>query len=189
MTRRTAPGILALALAASLSGCGLVPLDDGAEEPAPTTTSAPSSTSATPTPTPTVDEFAKERAQAMVFDEEYCEWDNGVVVTASMPKRFTPSAQADPANGVGTPMRLTVVVVNKSGEPYPVDTFSATLYSGGQEAVEILDPVNKLEGPPTGTLANGAQVKVPLGFYVADPNDILLKVAPGLDCDWAYFTG
>ena len=51
------------------------------------------------------------------------------------------------------------------------------------------DPLNRLEGAPvTATVENGAALEVPLGFYVADPEDVVLKVAPGRDCDWAYFT-
>ena len=179
MTRTFTSRIAALALVLGLAGCSLLP-GTGDDEPASTATTSAGVTAP--------DEAGKSTA-SMRFDVDYCEWDNGVVVNASTPIHFRPSPQATPVSGVGVPMEVTVTVVNHSGAPYGLKDFTATLLSGGREAAAIIDPLNRLDGAPvTATVANGAALEVPLGFYVADPEDVVLKVAPGRDCDWAYFT-
>lgn len=178
MTRTLTSRIATFALVLGLAGCSLLP-GTGDDEAASTATS--SAAAAAPA--------EGGSTASMRFDVDYCEWDNGVVVNASTPIHFRPSPQATPVSGVGVPMEVTVTVVNHSGAPYGLKDFTATLLSGGREAAAIVDPLNRLEGAPvTATVENGAALEVPLGFYVADPEDVVLKVAPGRDCDWAYFT-
>ncbi len=186
MARTVMSRIAALALVAGVAGCGVLPLTGEGRSTSPATSAAPApeapSGAASGGP-------AVQPGSAMRFDEDYCEWANGVVVNASTPIRFRPSAQAVPAAGVGTPMWVTLLVVNHSGAPYDLTAFSATLLSGGRPATQIVDPLNRLQGVPgAATVANGAELEVPLGFWVADPDDIVLEVAPGRDYDCAYFT-
>jgi hypothetical protein len=66
--------------------------------------------------------------------------------------------------------------------------FSVTASSGEEEAEEIFDTDNGLEGSPMTSVRDGKNIKFDIGFRVTDPKDVTLEVSPGFDYDSAIWS-
>lgn len=117
-------------------------------------------------------------------------YDDGMAVTVSKPKKFTPSEYAAGADGDGTPMKFTITVKNGTDKAFDPTLVYVTASSGGEESESIFDTDAKLGTSPQTSVKPGKSVKWAVGFMVADPKDITLEVALNDDFsrDSAVFT-
>ena len=181
-------GVMALAVGCSSTVSGsahpvVAPPSQGTNHASETQASAvPSDDPATyedPTPTPTGTGPAK-------FGQRYS-WEDGLVVTVSVPKRFTPSeyAAADPAPAY---VYFQVTIVNGTTSNYDPSVFSVSAQSGNTEASEVFDSENGFEGSPSTRVTPNREVTFKVGFGVQNQRDIVLDVTPGFDYDDALFS-
>jgi len=109
-------------------------------------------------------------------------YDDGLFLQVRQPARFTPTAQAEWDRQVeGVPVRIHFTVTNGTRGDFTPHTLDATVVSGGQEALPILDPGSQigLTGPST-TLRTAGVANFDLAFLVQDHRDVTLTVVPAL---------
>ena len=114
-------------------------------------------------------------------------WEDGLSVTVSKPKAFKPSDTAAGVKGKNHVV-LTVTVVNKTGKPFDPGLITMSLQSGDDEASEIYDSGNGLEGGPTTKLLDGRQAKFKTAFSVSSPDDLVLELTPDFEHESALWT-
>jgi hypothetical protein len=113
------------------------------------------------------------------FGEAYS-YDQGTVVTVGTPSPFTPSRKAL-AGGEPEFVTVELTVDNGSDAPVaPAEVF-VTVESDGQQAGEVLDPKNELNGPPKQPVKPGASRSWKVGYGVYDATDVTVQVQLGLD--------
>ncbi|GIG41367.1 hypothetical protein [Cellulomonas phragmiteti] len=105
---------------------------------------------------------------------------NGLEVAANTPQRYEPSENAT-GTDQGVPVKLLVVVTNRTDTAFRPNTLQARATSGGQEAVAVWDPDQgiALTGPDM-SIPVGATIHFHLAFAVADPADLQLEITPAL---------
>ncbi len=110
------------------------------------------------------------------------EYGDGLFLQVKDPVRFTPSDQAEGAEGVeGEAVRIRFTITNGTRGAYSPHTLSATAVSGGVEATQIIDPAVQIAATgPSFELNRAGVVNFDLAFVVADPRDITLTVVPAL---------
>jgi hypothetical protein len=120
-------------------------------------------------------------------------WDDGVALTVSAPEAYTPSAFAV-GSTLASNVVFTMTITNNSTEnlqpvPFP------TLTSGGQEASQIFDVGEDLEGngddvgiPPTAIVPPGGSVSWRVAWSVADPASLTMEASPSFAYANATFT-
>lgn len=109
-------------------------------------------------------------------------YDNGVSVTISAPVPFTPSPDAS-GQAVGyTNLQFTVTVVNGTKEALDIPGWP-TAANDDSAIVDATVGQHHAE-----SLAPGATVSWDEAFSVADPSNVTLSYAPGLDAATATFT-
>jgi hypothetical protein len=114
-------------------------------------------------------------------------WPDGLQVSVSAPTPFTPSATST-AQGAAAYLSFTVTIVNNTGATYEPALFHASVQSGDKEADQIFDAAGGFTGTPGTAILNGRQSTFTIGFGVANPDDVVMEVSPGLNYDKAYFT-
>lgn len=102
-------------------------------------------------------------------------------MTISEPKRYQPSEWAAGAEGPGTALRFTVVVVNGTEAPYDVVGDYVTLQSGNKEAEQIFDSEKNVTGPPDTKILPDREAKYDIAFQVKNPKDLVMEYQP---VDW-----
>lgn len=120
------------------------------------------------------------------FGSSY-EWSDGVSVTIGAPTAFQPSANSF-ANPAAAYIAFDVTIVNGSSENFDPSLFYVTLQSGNSEAEQIFDTEQGFAGGPMTTLLPGREAAFKIGFGVADPNDLVMELTPGIAYDAAIFT-
>lgn len=103
-------------------------------------------------------------------------WDDGITITVSKPKVFTPS-QYSKIKGAKTHVRFDVTVVNKSDNTLDLTLAYITLQSNNQEAEQVFDSAKGLKGSPSTKLLKGREAKWAVGFGVVNANDLVMDVA------------
>lgn len=106
-------------------------------------------------------------------------FDDGLALSITKPEAFKPSEYA--MTGEGKHVIMTVTLDNGTSEDYKPSLAHFTASSGGEEAEQIFDSQNKLDGGPSTTVKPGKSVKFKIGFSVADVKDITLDASPGFD--------
>ncbi|MBO3095252.1 hypothetical protein [Cellulomonas dongxiuzhuiae] len=107
---------------------------------------------------------------------------NGLVVEVKKPAAFAPSAYADGVEGSeGEPVRVRVNIINGTSGEFVPDTVGVVVVSGGEEAVQILDPGTGVDlTGPAQPLDRSGVVAFDLAFVVLDPQDVTLTLTPSL---------
>lgn len=137
-----------------------------------------------------------EQPQAPVGDLAFGDtmtWNDGVALTVSAPEPYTPSPFAVGAT-LANNVVFTMTITNDSTEdlqPVPLPTLS----SGGQDASQIFDIGEDLEGngddvgiPPTAIVPPGGSVSWRVAWSVADPASLTMQAAPSFTYADATFT-
>lgn len=128
-----------------------------------------------------------EQSSELAFGETFT-YENGLSVTVSAPEPFTPSDVSAGGENFSAHVRFNVTVVNGTDERYEPLMFSTSLQSANQEGDAVFD--NGLEGAPTTVLLPGREATFPVGYGVANPEDLVLEVSPGFEYESiVYFTG
>jgi hypothetical protein len=186
--KKLTPVIVALGVAFALAGCGGTPVASSSTAD-PAATSSPSAETADEPDVPSDEPAAEETTDAdapVSFGQTY-KWEDGLEVTVTAPKKYTPSEYAS-ADGEGTHMRFQVTIKNTGTKPYDPSLFTTTVSSGEAESSEIFDSGKGLEGSPSTKVRPGKTVKFPIGYTVLKPKDITMEVSPGFDYNEAIFT-
>lgn len=127
-----------------------------------------------------VGEVVRERPGTTVRWGDRHSYGDGLEIAVNPPQRFEPSRNATGAED-GIPVRVQVVITNRTDEAFRPNTLLASATSGGEEAVAVWDPDQAigLTGPDV-SVPVGSTVHFWLGFAPADPGDLTLEVTPSL---------
>ena len=189
--RRAAALITASALTVTaLAACGgTEPTKriDAASTPSSSTSSSSTTTEAA-SDTETTAPAASADDGTQTFGKGY-QWEDGLQVVVSRPTPFKPSASAAHAKGDTYFVMFTVTIVNGTDKPYDPTLFSTTGSSGDEEAEEVFDTDNGLNGSPDTKILKGKSKKFKIGYGAKKGADFVLEVTPGFEYDSALFTG
>jgi hypothetical protein len=169
----------------ALAGCGKTAAPTTAAPAAPAVTT----TADTPAPVYTPPDVATESPSTDAvahFGTAGYTWEDGLEVVVSAPIAFTPSSWAA-GTGKGTALKFKITLTNKTGKTFDAAMFMASAQSGTEEANEIFDGDNGLNGSPSTKLLDGRTATFYVGFTVADKSDVVLQVQPGFSYDAAMF--
>jgi hypothetical protein len=170
--------LVAAALAVALSGCGgtAVESSDTADSAA---TSEP--TAADEGADESTDEATEEAPadNGILAFGETAKFDDGLQITVTKPKKFTPSEYAAGAEGKGTAVKFQITVKNGTPEKFDPVLVYPTVQSGEAEADAIFDTEQGLEGGPSTAVLPGKTVKWTVGYKVLDTKDITMEISPG----------
>ena len=125
------------------------------------------------------EEAAVEETEAVTSDRptlgDTWTYSDGLGVTISQPKVFTPSQDSFGGENSNHHVKLQVTIQNGTGQDFDPSMVYITASSGGSEADEILDFDEGLEGAPMTTLLDGQNTTYEIGFGVNDPADITVE--------------
>jgi hypothetical protein len=175
-TTKLAVVFAATALTFSFAACGS-PSTGTTGEPAPSMSDVQASAA------PAAEEAAKPSTYKLGETAEY----EGLTIGISAPTPFTPSEYAvtgsQPSN-----VQFTVTLTNTGTEGYDPILTNISAASASQEAEQVFDSANGLNGAPQTTILPGASTSYVVGFNVADPAQIVLDVTGGFQFETATFT-
>ena len=106
---------------------------------------------------------------------------DGVKITVSAPKKFSPSEFAAGASHHNVKMTVTIFNGSKDKFDTTLTTFSAT--SGDKAGDEIFDTDHSLKGTPQAKILPGKTLTWDIGFGVHDPSDFTLDGSLGIGYD------
>lgn len=182
MTRQRRTVLSALAVALLAGACGTTGTNTNR---APTTSASTTSVPTTPSQEdawemPSVPE--QTQPEYPYLGESFA-WDNGLTVTLSKPKPYTPSQYV--LEYEDFPYKsfvvVTVTVANGSLEPYDPSQFMESVQSGDVESSELYDTDNGIGEDPQTRVLPGHKVSWKFGYNVKDPKDVTVEVTPGFD--------
>lgn len=177
-----------------LAGCSGTPATTAASAPAgtnrpaaaPTAASSVDIPSATPAPTtPTTPTPADDGTAD--FGTAYT-WADGLSITVGAPKPYKPNQYAAGVEKGKDAVVLSVTLVNNTGRPFDPAMVSVTAQSGNEEATQIFDSGNGVEGSPSTKVLNGREVAFKVAFSVADRDDVVLEVRADWEHDSVLFS-
>lgn len=111
----------------------------------------------------------------LAFGKSYT-WDDGITLTVRKPSAFKPSEYSKVKGAKGY-RKFTVTVVNKSAAPLDLNLTYITMQSNNKEAEQVFETENGLDSSPSTKLLKGRESKWDVGFGVANPKDMVIKVA------------
>jgi hypothetical protein len=159
----------------------------GSNRPAVTSSSSSSSSveSEPVEETPTDEGTTEDPAQdtELKFGEPFT-WEDGLSMTVSKPKKYNPDSDMGYDYGI----KLTVTIVNKTGKRFDPSMFTASMQKGNEEAEEIFDSANGVEGAPSTKLLNGREAKFVIAFEAKTSDDLVLEVAPSFEHESVIYT-
>lgn len=112
-------------------------------------------------------------------------WENGVTVSVSRPTAFTPSNDRRHPQG-SKAVKVTVTVTNGSKEPLTSFVFSEAS-SKNSPALSIIDTQAGLASPDI-AVEPGKKTTVDVGWWVLDPDDMVIMVRPDSPYDPGYLS-
>jgi len=107
---------------------------------------------------------------------------NGLVVEVKRPVTYTPTSQAEGLEGLdGEPVRVRINLINGTSGEFTPNTLGVTIVSGGEEAVQVLDPGARIDlTGPARPLGRSGVAAFDLAFVVQDVDDVELTIIPAL---------
>lgn len=141
----------------------------------------PSTPSASADATPLVGSTeTREQPGSIVGFGQPHTYGDGLEVAVNPAQRYEPSGNATGVDQ-GVPVKLQVVVTNRTDEPFRPNTLQIAATSAGQAAVAVWDPDQgiALTGPDM-SIPAGATISFNVAFAVADPADLQLELTPAL---------
>lgn len=172
-----------------MAGCGE---DAGAEaSPSPTVTVTDTLTAtvtATPEPSASESEEPSQEPDNDPSTEDFGEaisFENGLSISISRPKRFTPSSDANydgyPLPKQGVPVMFTIKIENEGTRTLSRDLEFVDVSSAGRPShdVGLNDPKYSLQALPIDTpLPAGQKSVYEMGYFVQDPDDVTVTYTP-----------
>jgi hypothetical protein len=139
-----------------------------------------------PEDTPSDEESTPEEAAPEKFGGSFT-YEDGISVTISKPKPFTPSdtAAADEAPHY---VQFTVTLVNGTAKRFDPALFNTTIQSANEEGDLVIDSAKGIGGGPNTKLLAGREAKFRIAYGVKDPKDLVLEVNPDFEHEAALFT-
>lgn len=164
--------MLAAAIITLVTGCASTEGDAGEA-----TTGSNRPASATPAEEAPSEEPAEPVDENLAFGDTFT-YKDGLSVTVSAPKPFTPSESACciKAGSGQKALLFTVTLVNGTSANFDPGAFSTTVQSKNVEAESIFD--TDIMGAPSTTLLPGREASFKIAYAVADPADLVLEVSP-----------
>jgi hypothetical protein len=180
--------IAALAgVALIFTGCGVPASETGdAGEGSNVPAAAESSAADGQATEPAGDRSSADQDAVARFGSAYT-YTDGLSVTVSAPKAFTPSEYAADEGKYDNYVKFEVRIVNKTGKTMDPSMFTATVQSDNEEGDEVYDSEGGLEGAPSTKLLNGRESKFTVGYGIANPEDIVMEVNPDFDHEPVMF--
>ena len=190
------------ALALSLSACGVIggapttSTTTGSNRPQPSVTTVTQTTTATAEPGGTqtvepVDEPDRETSLTgtdpgiLKLGSSFT-YSDGLQLTLSKPTQFTPSEWAAPSSDPG--LIFTVTMMNGTGAKFDPTLSSITAQIGNEEAEQIFDSENGLDGGPSTSILPGREVTYKAAFVGTDTKNLVVEIAPDWDHGALTFT-
>lgn len=172
--------ISAIVLALSLTGCGV----KASETPAPSASAAKPVEAPTATPSDAVvDDGVLNFGEVRTYED-------GVSISVSVPKPFTPSETSMGAVAGQKAFVYTVVITNGSKTPLKPSAYSK-VSSAGEESSMIADignPLGSIGNSPSNTILPGKTIKWLEAYSIANPKDVAFEVSPSFKYEDAIFT-
>ena len=194
--RRTIPLGLAVAGVLALSACGSDGEQGGAaarsSDSSSTSESSPSrssTSSSAPRSTATTSAPSTTAAPAALGFGDSTSFPDGIDVTLSELRPFTPAATARVPNPAATPLAFDVTVTNNGTVPFD-NTYSETLpVTGSTEEERIYDEEQTVRAVPRVVLQPGGQVTWTVVYGVTTPEDFSVSYTPHfIDVEPAVFS-
>lgn len=122
----------------------------------------------------------RERPGSVVMFGQVHTYGDGLEVAVNPPQRYEPSRNATGVEA-GTPVKMQVVVTNRTDTPFRPNTVLVNATSAGEPGTAIWDPDQGigLTGPDV-SIPAGASLHFNLAFAVADPGDVVVELTPAL---------
>ncbi|MEN3121152.1 hypothetical protein [Janibacter sp. LM] len=194
------------ALSLSLSACGMIggvpttSTTTGSNRPQPSVTTVTQTTTATATAEPAgtqtvepVDEPEPEAETSLTGTDpgilklgSSFTYSDGLQLTLSKPTQFTPSEWAAPSSDPG--LIFTVTMMNGTGAKFDPTLNSITAQIGNEEAEQIFDSENGLDGGPSTSILPGREVTYKAAFVGTDTKNLVVEIAPDWDHGALTFT-
>lgn len=179
LTSKVCTVFVAFAASAAVAACGGTtgqPTSSaGTGSNHPTESSKAQSTSAAATTTTT-----EAKTHTATLGQAFT-YSNGLAVTVSTPKPFTPSKSAATGKSAAAYVLLTVTVVNKTPDVYNPVLLRISAQSGNTEAEKVYDSANGVGGAPSTKVLVGRETSFKVGLGVANPADLVVQVSPGME--------
>ncbi|SDB80286.1 hypothetical protein GA0111570_10272 [Raineyella antarctica] len=105
-------------------------------------------------------------------------WEDGLSVTVSAPKAYTPSSSAFGPVAGQKAVSFQITIVNGTSAPFDPVMASITAQSGNTEASQIFDSAKAMEGSPSTKILAGRETTYKVAFSVADASDIVVEFSP-----------
>ncbi|MCC2315033.1 hypothetical protein [Cellulomonas xiejunii] len=141
--------------------------------------STPTSSAGEGTADRTITEIREQPGTVVRYGDPHS-YGDGLEVAVNAPQRYTPS---DNATGVdaGVPVKMQVVITNRTDEAFRPNTLQVSATSAGQPATAVWDPDQgvALTGPDV-SIPAGASIHFNIAFAVAEPGDVALELTPAL---------
>lgn len=172
--------ISALALALALTGCGV----KAADAPAPSASAAVPVESPTATPEDTVvDNGTLNFGEVRTYED-------GVSISVSVPKPFTPSVSSMGSVPGQKHFVYTIVITNGSKTPLRPSAYPKVSSAGASSEMiaDIGNPLGSIGMSPSNTILPGKTIKWLEAYSIADPKDVTFEVSPGFKYEDAIFT-
>jgi hypothetical protein len=150
-----------------LAGCGAVPSSDAAPSPQPLSAHASTGSASTGEPA------ARPSGQRTLG--------NGLAITVSAPKVFTPTEAAYPRTPRAVAFELTID--NLGTDPYRPSQLSVTATSNGAAALQVIDSTQGYTGiVDADTLPPGEHLRVPVAFAIPKERaEVTLRIQPNAE--------
>lgn len=115
-------------------------------------------------------------------------WEDGLSLTVGAPAPYKPGKYAFTGDTFEHFVVFDVRVVNNTGAAWDPVLLHATIQSSNQEGERVFDSGN-LPPEPSTKLLDGREVTFKMAFGVADPDDLVLEVAPDWEHESVLFHG
>lgn len=196
MKKSTPAAAVSVAAALTLSACGALSESSPSEEQSGS--NAPTSNQMDESADEDADDVDAEEADVEAEDleddsesadegdgthefGETASYPDGLSITVSEPKDYTPSSTSFGSEGYPNSVQFTVKIVNKTGNSFDPSLLYASIQSGNTEGEQIFDSAKGMEGAPSTTVLDGRESTFPIAFGVQDPTDLVLEINTG---DW-----
>ena len=155
--------------------------------PKPTETTPPAVEETTPAPSPT------DSGIASVGAKQWFTYTDGIQVQVTKLVRFKISSSAAGGQPGDVGVVATITIKNGSGDTFDTSLADVKLTAGpnGDEADQVFDSANNINGGFTGSIPNGRSKTAKVGFAVskAHLSKLVVEVTPSWDHDASFFEG
>jgi hypothetical protein len=109
-----------------------------------------------------------------------------MLTVMSAPQPFTPSEYSDTSEQAAD-ITVSITVENGTGANFDPSLVYSSVSSGGVEGDRVFDSAQKVGLSPSTAVPAGQSVSWLEGYSVADPDQLVLQIAPGYDYEDVVF--